>query len=115
MNVYILFSTKIPQKHPQPKDELQRLPKRVLSASVLRSRRAVQVNVEMMRAFVYFREVLVTHKDLVRKLEDLEKKYDKQFAVVFQAIEELMRPPEPKKHEIGFKVKDEQKPVQTRS
>ncbi|MGH2566695.1 MAG: hypothetical protein ACRDGA_00020, partial [Bacteroidota bacterium] len=47
-----------------------------------------------------------THKDLARKLEELEKKYDKQFAVVFQAIKELMTPPEPSKRDIGFRVKE---------
>ncbi|MGH2568328.1 MAG: ORF6N domain-containing protein [Bacteroidota bacterium] len=75
-------------------------------SSVLRSKRAVQVNVAIMRAFVKLREMLATHKDLARKLEELERKYDKQFAVVFQAIKELMTPPEPSKRDIGFKVKE---------
>ena len=63
-------------------------------SSVLRSERAVQVNIEIMRAFVRLRELVATHKELARKLEALEKRYDSQFRVVFDAIRELMRPPE---------------------
>ena len=74
-------------------------------SSVLESERAVLVNVEIMRTFVRLREILATHKDLARKLEELEKKYDEQFAVVFEAIRELMTPPEPPpKRRIGFGV-----------
>lgn len=76
-------------------------------SSVLHSKRAVQVNIEIMRAFVHLRELLSTHKDLARKLEELEKKYDEQFAVVFRALRELMTPPEPPpKRRIGFNVAD---------
>ena len=50
--------------------------------------------------------MIATHKDLARKLEALEKKYDAQFKVVFEAIRELMTPPEPKKRKIGFLVKE---------
>lgn len=76
-------------------------------SSVLRSKRAVQVNIAIMRAFVRLRELLATHKDLARKLEELEKKYDKQFAVVFEAIKQLMTPPEPPpKRRIGFGVEE---------
>ena len=72
-------------------------------SSVLRSERAIQVNVEIMRAFVELRRMLASHADLARKLSTLEKKYDEQFKVVFNAIRELMAPPEPKKKgEIGF-------------
>jgi hypothetical protein len=73
-------------------------------SSVLRSERAVQVNVEIMRAFVRLRQLLSTHADLLRKLDALEKKYDAQFKVVFEAIRQLMAPPvqEPKKGRIGF-------------
>lgn len=72
-------------------------------SSVLHSRRAVRVNVEIMRAFVRLRQMLETHADLARKLAALEKKYDTQFKVVFDAIRELMAPPEPKpKRRIGF-------------
>ena len=75
-------------------------------SSVLNSRRAVQVNIEIMRAFVRLRELMATHKDLVRRLDKMEKKYDAQFRVVFDAIRELMTPPEPKKRKIGFLVKE---------
>ena len=62
-------------------------------SSVLRSKRAVQVNNEIMRAFVRLRQLLATHADFARRLDQLEKKYDKQFAVVFDAIRQLMAPP----------------------
>ena len=66
-------------------------------SGVLHSRRAVLVNIEIMRTFVRLREILATHKDLARKLEELEQKYDKQFRVVFEAIRQLMTPPNPPK------------------
>lgn len=71
-------------------------------SSVLRSSRAVQVNVEIMRAFVRLRRILAENAGLARRLDDLEKKYDVQFKVVFDAIRQLMQPPEPKKRRIGF-------------
>lgn len=72
-------------------------------SSVLRSPRAVRVNIEIMRAFVRLRQLLATHADLARKLEALERKYDAQFRAVFEAIRQLMTPPpEPKKGRIGF-------------
>jgi len=61
-------------------------------SSVLRSKRAVQVNVEIMRTFVRLRQMLSSNADLARKLEALEKKYDSQFKIVFDAIRELMSP-----------------------
>ncbi len=76
-------------------------------SSVLHSKRAVRVNIEIMRAFVRLRQLLATHKDLAGKLEELEKKYDEQFAVVFRAIRQLMTPPEPPpKRRIGFGVEE---------
>lgn len=71
-------------------------------SSVLNSKRAVQVNIAIMRAFVKLREMLATHKDLARKLNEMEKKYDAQFKVVFDAIRQLMIPPEKKRRKIGF-------------
>jgi hypothetical protein len=71
-------------------------------SSVLGSSRAIQVNIEIMRAFVRIRQLMSTHKDLARKLMDLEGKYDRQFKVVFDAIRELMREPVPKRRGIGF-------------
>ncbi len=62
-------------------------------SSVLRSKRAVQVNIEIMRTFVKLRRMLATHEDFARKLNALEKKYDSQFRVVFDAIRQLMVPP----------------------
>ena len=75
-------------------------------SSVLRSQRAVQVNIEIMRAFVRLRRLLATHADLARKLAELEKKYDAQFRVVFDAIRQLMAPPDPPKRRIGFSTKE---------
>jgi hypothetical protein len=72
-------------------------------SSILRSERAVQVNLAIMRAFVRLREMLATHKELARKLDDLERKYDAQFRVVFDAIRQLMTPaPAAEKRRIGF-------------
>ena len=75
-------------------------------SSVLRSPRAVRVNIEIMRAFVRLRQLLATHADLARKLEEQEKKYDAQFKVVFEAIRQLMREPEPRRKPIGFGVRE---------
>ena len=71
-------------------------------SSVLNSERAVQVNIAIMRTFVKLRQMLASNADLARKLAAMEKKYDSQFKMVFDAIRELMRPPEPKKRKIGF-------------
>ncbi len=72
-------------------------------SSVLRSKQAVRVNIEIMRTFVRLREMIAAHKDLAKRLDDLEKKYDAQFRVVFDAIRQLMIPPEPKKKKIGLR------------
>ncbi|MBI5076036.1 MAG: ORF6N domain-containing protein [Nitrospirae bacterium] len=72
-------------------------------STVLNSDRAVKVNIEIMRTFVRLRQMLSTHKDLARKLVDMEKKYDSQFKVVFDAIRQLMAPPISKKGKIGFR------------
>ena len=71
-------------------------------SSVLNSERAVMVNIEIIRAFVRLRKLLATQKGLAYKLEKLERKYDEQFRVVFQAIRQLMSPPEKPKRPIGF-------------
>ena len=62
-------------------------------SSVLRSKRAIRVNIEIMRAFVQLRQLLSSHADLASKMTVLEKKYDAQFRAVFDAIRELMTPP----------------------
>jgi hypothetical protein len=72
-------------------------------SSVLRSGRAVRVNVEIMRAFVRLRTMLAGNADLARKLDALERKYDAQFKVVFDAIRELMAPPSKARRSIGFR------------
>ena len=76
-------------------------------SSVLKSRRAVQLNTQIMRAFVRLREMLSNHKYLARKLAALERKYDAQFKVVFDAIRELMTPSHrPPRRQIGFKTEE---------
>ena len=76
-------------------------------SSVLRSRRAIRVNIEIMRAFIRLRQMLAGHVELARKLDALEKKYDAQFKQVFEAIRQLMAPPEPKRRPIGFRKGNE--------
>jgi hypothetical protein len=72
-------------------------------SSVLRSPRAIEVNIAIMRAFVKLRQILSSHADLARKLDELEKKYDEQFAIVFEAIRKLMEPVEPAEvKEMGY-------------
>jgi len=83
-------------------------------SSVLNSERAIQVNIEIMRAFVRLRRILASHAALARKLDALEKKYDAQFKGVFDAIRELMKPPESKKRPIGFLVEEPKVPYLTR-
>src|SRR5207237_6083279 len=75
-------------------------------SSVLKSKQAVKVNIEIMRAFVRLRQILASNAQLARKLEALEKKYDAQFKVVFDAIRQLMAQPEPSKRKIGFLAKE---------
>lgn len=75
-------------------------------STVLNSERAIKVNIEIMRAFVRLRQILASNAQLARKLAELEKKYDAQFKVVFDAIRPLMAPPEPKKRKIGFLVEE---------
>ncbi|MGH7451595.1 MAG: ORF6N domain-containing protein [bacterium] len=75
----------------------------IMLASVLNSEIAVRASVQVVRAFVRLRQILASHADLARKLEALEKKYDAQFKIVFDAIRELMEPAEQKpKRKIGF-------------
>lgn len=75
-------------------------------SSILNSKRAVQVNIAIMRAFVKLREMISSNKDLARRLDEFEKKYDAQFKVVFDALRQLMTPPEPGKKKIGFLVRE---------
>lgn len=72
-------------------------------SSVLRSKRAIQMNVEIMRTFVRLREMIASHKDLAKRLDELEKRYDHQFKLVFDAVRKLLEPPPlPPKRRMGF-------------
>jgi len=74
----------------------------LMLSSVLNSKRAIQVNIQIMRTFTKIRELMIEHKDLKQKIEEMEKKYNHQFRAVFKAIKELIGPsPKPKK-QIGF-------------
>lgn len=81
----------------------------LMLSSVLNSERAIQVNIQIMRTFTKLREMLSTHKDLKRKIEFIEKKYDEQFQIVFEAIKQLLTEEDKPKKKIGFTVKEKQK------
>ncbi len=72
-------------------------------SSVLHSERAIKVNITIMRAFVKLRELLLTNKELQQKLAEMEAKYDKQFCIVFEVLQQLMKKPKENRKEIGFK------------
>lgn len=77
----------------------------LMAANVLKSTRAVLVSIQIVRAFVRLREMLASHKDLSKRLEELEKRYDHQFKLVFDAIRKLMEPPPlPPKRRMGFRL-----------
>jgi hypothetical protein len=80
-------------------------------STVINSDRAIEVNIEIMRAFVRLRQILLTHAELARKLAAMKRKFDAQFKVVFEAIRELMMPPNlpaTPKRKIGFRLKEKQ-------
>jgi hypothetical protein len=77
-----------------------------MAANVLRSPRAVEMSLFVVRAFVRLRRSLASNAELTRRLDDLEKKYDAQFRVVFDAIRQLMAPPEKSPRPIGFRVEE---------
>ena len=77
-----------------------------MAANVLNSPRAVKMSVFVVRAFVGLRQMLASNAEMARKLDALERKYDSQFKVVFDAIRELMKPPAPQRRKIGFRVKE---------
>lgn len=81
----------------------------LMLSSVLKSKRAIQVNIQIMRTFVKLRKMLESHKELFKKIQDMEKKYDSQFRVVFDAIRELMTPSKRSKGRIGFHVEGDMK------
>lgn len=75
-------------------------------SGILTSKRAIEVNVAIMRTFVQLRNILSSHEDLARKLNELEKKYDEQFSIVFDAIRQIMTPPDPPRRKIGFQIEE---------
>ena len=77
-------------------------------SSVLNSKRAIHVNIQIMRTFTKLRDMIASHKDLARKLSELEKKYDSQFQIVFEAIRQILEVEEKPKKKIGFVVKERQ-------
>jgi hypothetical protein len=80
----------------------------IMAASILNSQRAVDASVYVVRAFIKLREMIATHKELVRKLNDLEKKYDGQFQMVFETIRQLIEVEEKPREKIGFVAKERQ-------
>ena len=78
-------------------------------STVLRSKRAILVNIEIMRAFVKLREMLASNSELSRRLDELESKYDRQFKVVFDAIRQLMSPPIKARKQIGLRTRPAKK------
>ena len=93
------------EKHRDPRFRPYAFTEQVVAmlSSVLRSKRAITVNIEIMRAFVKLRQMLMSNAELSRRLDELESKYDKQFRVVFDAIRQLMATPARGRKEIGFR------------
>ena len=79
----------------------------VMLSSVLKSKRAAEVNIQIVRTFVKLRELLTTHKDLARKIGEMESKYDQQFRIVFDTIRQMLEPTTTKKSRIGFVIHSE--------
>lgn len=98
------------QKHRDPRSRPYAFTEQgvAMLSSVLRSKRAITVNIEIMRAFVKLRQLLASNTELARRLDELESKYDKQFKIVFVAIRQLMTTPDRGRNEIGF-VRDRDK------
>ncbi|MBU4186031.1 MAG: ORF6N domain-containing protein [Proteobacteria bacterium] len=84
-------------------------------SSVLNSNRAIEVNIQIKRAFTQLRKMLSTHEDLKRKIESMEKKYDEQFQIVFEAIKQLLSEEDKPKKKIGFTVKEKQRAYRKKS
>lgn len=93
------------QKHRDPRSKPYAFTEQgvAMLSSVLRSKRAISVNIEIMRAFVKLRQLFVSNTELARRLDELESKYDKQFKIVFVAIRHLMAKPVKNRREIGFR------------
>ena len=84
-------------------------------SGILKSDRAVDVNIAIMRTFVKLRRMLESNEELSRRPDELESRYDEQFRMVFEAIRELMIPPEPRKNPIGFHVREEESTYKVRT
>jgi len=76
-------------------------------SSILKSRRAIQVNILIMQTFVRLRELSASHKRLLRKIDEMEVKYDSQFKIVFDALRKIIEPPQKARKSIGFRVDKE--------
>jgi hypothetical protein len=83
-------------------------------SSVLRSKRAIEVNIAIMRAFVHLRAMLATHEDLRRKIDEMEKRYDSQFHAVFATLRQMLEMPIPPRRQIGFHVRATSRPPSKR-
>jgi hypothetical protein len=79
----------------------------LMLSSVLNSKRAIQVNIEIMRAFLRLRQIVASNAELARRLDDLENKYDRQFKVVFDTIRQLITPTKSQQKQIGFRSSSE--------
>ena len=79
-------------------------------SSVLNSQRAIQVNIQIIRAFTRLRQMLSSHKDVKKKIEAMEEKYDQQFQLVFEAIKQLLETDAKPRKQIGFIIKEKQRP-----
>ncbi len=86
----------------------------LMLSSVLRSRRAIDVNIAIMRTFVRMREMLASNAELTRRLDALERKYDAQFRIVFEAIREILKPPDKPKRPMGLQVREKMGSYQVR-
>ncbi|MBI3016807.1 MAG: ORF6N domain-containing protein [Deltaproteobacteria bacterium] len=75
-------------------------------SSILKSKRAIRINIAIMRTFIRLREMILSHKDLQIKIEEMEKKYDKNFSVIFKALRDLFFQKDTPKRKIGFETKD---------
>lgn len=84
-------------------------------SSVLKSKRAVLVNIQIMRTFVALRKIFEPHKDVSRKLDEMEKKYDRRFQIVFEAIKQLLEPPAKSDRKIGFRIEEPKTPYRGRT
>jgi len=95
------------QKHRDPRSRPYAFTEQgvAMLSAVLRSKCAISVSIEIMRAFVKLRQLLVSNTELARRLDELESKYDKQFKIVFDAIRQLMATPAQDRKEIGFRSK----------